>query len=56
MHRSPSPDFTNPFVVARLAVLRGEHIPATTQARLEALGVDVPAMEQRLIEMNRFSS
>lgn len=35
---------------ARNAVYRGEQIPAAIQAKLEAWGFNVPALEQRFIE------
>lgn len=40
----------NPFRAAREAVLSGQAIPATVSATLEARGVDVGALEQRLKE------
>lgn len=40
---------------ARAAILSGKSIPASTQAILEACGHNVGALEQRIIEMNRFA-
>lgn len=40
----------NPWRAAREAVLNGQPIPASTSAALEARGVDVGALEQRLKE------
>lgn len=41
---------SDPYRIARAAVLNGEQIPSATQATLEARGVDVGALEQRLKE------
>ena len=57
MHLTPSPDvnrMTNPFLIARTAVLNGEPIPADVQIKLAAQGVDVGALESRLIQAQAF--
>lgn len=42
-----------PLKLARAMVMQGKRIPVTVQAHLEALGMDVGALEQRLIEQQR---
>lgn len=42
-----------PLIAARRYVLMGHRIPARTQAQLEARGIDVGALEQRLIEQQQ---
>lgn len=58
MQHSRLPDENSQTADLRLArkfVMRGERIPFLLAARLEATCIDVAALEQRLIEMNRFS-
>jgi hypothetical protein len=40
--------------IAREAVLSGQRIPVAVQAQLEARGIDVGALEQRLIAQQQW--
>lgn len=61
MPTSPSPNEPLKFAeyhtlrMARAAVLNGAPIPAQIQAQLEARGIDVGALEQRLLQSTAFS-
>lgn len=55
MRHSPSPDQTiNPQRVARAAIFNGIPIPATVAAQLEARGINVGELEQRLLASMEF--
>ena len=55
MHLTPSRDpQDNALRAARAAVLSGEPIPTLVQERLYARGIDVSALEQRLIQTQEF--
>lgn len=57
MHLTPSRDpQDNALRAARTAVLNGEPIPTVIQERLYARGIDVSALEQRLIQTQEFRS
>lgn len=42
--------WNSPYRIARSAILNGEPIPVDAQIKLAAQGVDVGALEQRLIQ------
>lgn len=50
MQNTPSHDENSPFRIARRAVMNGEPIPADVHIKLAAQGVDVGALEYRLIQ------
>lgn len=50
----PSPELNNPLRLARSAILNGVPVPQTVQAQLEAQGIDVGALQTRLMESMEF--